>query len=651
MASENSTLGDLCEILNNGPLLQTMSLPKLVDFVTYATALRSDILLTQPAGHDPRVPPSYLSEGHRKFLSEALSVEEPTVCLCWDVLKGMIWENKMAERLSRSPLEGFKTFGRPYGLTYHTFYPPSSYCTNPRCIHQAPLKSAKQREVIYFTLAQGPVPAHAVDLYCTVCHTNYSYNYIVHGGRRNYYDELPQAIEVGEHHFVEQRLINTWLLAMLFSWTSATNCARAYNETFISPSSPNKTTHGQPHFITSDFRFAPILRPAHVWDAVVILCLLEDCSKQKTTLDVSDQEDQDQRFRLAMHTRNIRLQRYGLGQTLHRCNKCVRFFDRRNDGCGILKTRVVVTDGITIGRPCCSVHNCKNPLQKQYDRFCADPEHARLVTVCAIKDCDSTVLSGHLVCGNRLHLEFEARHRLHGQARIRQLAQLYNPNDEEEHNDSSHNGEEFFDIDDHNQIVGEDIGPSTFPLTPAAGHKRVRAIFGRKRTHGEQLLVGCCGIIIARATMYGAEGIHSVAEFIKQVFRHVPPPEHIFYDSNCLLARHVRGKDPFFDNIGLSVDVFHFDCKHSEADAYCQAHCNPRSFPELLNDNGSWYFNSSAAEQVNSWIGKYQSMCREMTAEKFDFFLDEMIMRRNEYTLASLQSQGYSPTYWELNEL
>ncbi|KAI0082897.1 hypothetical protein BDY19DRAFT_999125 [Irpex rosettiformis] len=117
------------------------------------------------------------------------------------------------------------------------------------------------------------------------------------------------------------------------------------------------------------------------------------------------------------------------------------------------------------------------------------------------------------------------------------------------------------------------------------------------------------------------------------------------------MVRNPANPDHFFDNVGLSVNVFHFNCKHSITDTYCRQHCDPRSFPELQNDDGSWYFNSSAAEQVNSWIGKYQSICREMVHEKFEFFLDEMIMRRNKVTLTKLKRDGHMPNYWTKEQL
>lgn len=125
-------------------------------------------------------------------------------------------------------------------------------------------------------------------------------------------------------------------------------------------------------------------------------------------------------------------------------------------------------------------------------------------------------------------------------------------------------------------------------------------------------------------------------------------PAHIFYDNNCNLRKHVMKEgDLFFADIGLTVDVFHFNCKHSTKDQYCQIHCNPAGFPELLGEDGvGWYFNSSAAEQTNAWLGGYHSICREMVAHKFNFFLDEMIIRHNRRVLGNLASMGHTPRHW-----
>jgi hypothetical protein len=42
------------------------------------------------------------------------------------------------------------------------------------------------------------------------------------------------------------------------------------------------------------------------------------------------------------------------------------------------------------------------------------------------------------------------------------------------------------------------------------GNRKIRAQFGRRRTHNEQTLVRPCGIICARATFYGAEAVSNV---------------------------------------------------------------------------------------------------------------------------------------------
>jgi len=120
-------------------------------------------------------------------------------------------------------------------------------------------------------------------------------------------------------------------------------------------------------------------------------------------------------------------------------------------------------------------------------------------------------------------------------------------------------------------------------------------------------------------------------------------PDHIFFDNNCSLAKHVKD-DPDFKNIGLSVDVFHFSCKHAVTDKFCQTHCNPANFPELLSEDGQgWYFNSSIAEQTNVWLGGFHAILREMHVDLYNFFLDEMIIRRNRLTKARLHEQGHCP--------
>ena len=124
--------------------------------------------------------------------------------------------------------------------------------------------------------------------------------------------------------------------------------------------------------------------------------------------------------------------------------------------------------------------------------------------------------------------------------------------------------------------------------------------------------------------------------------------EHIFFDNNCSIKKIVKN-DLVFHNVGLTVDVFHFNYKHSAADLFCQQNCNPAAYPELLGEGGKgWYFNSSIPEQTNAWLGGCQSICREMTAHHFNFFLDEMICQRNIITKSKLEKGGFKPKTWPI---
>jgi hypothetical protein len=123
-------------------------------------------------------------------------------------------------------------------------------------------------------------------------------------------------------------------------------------------------------------------------------------------------------------------------------------------------------------------------------------------------------------------------------------------------------------------------------------------------------------------------------------------PEHFVYDTNCDAKQQVLAHPAqwsWFLDVGMSVDVFHFLNKHDVRHTFCQEHCNPSMYPELMCPDGTWFFNTSVAEQTNVWFGGYHSVCREMTAVKFNFFLNEMIRLRNELTVAKLHAAAHNP--------
>ena len=84
----------------------------------------------------------------------------------------------------------------------------------------------------------------------------------------------------------------------------------------------------------------------------------------------------------------------------------------------------------------------------------------------------------------------------------------------------------------------------------------------------------------------------------------------------------------YSDTIALLVDIFHFKFKHKETDIECSLYCNPAHWTEL-HDGEKWRFNLLAAKQTNAWYGGFLAIVCDMQADRYEFFLDEMVKCQN----------------------
>ncbi|GJE94163.1 hypothetical protein PsYK624_103310 [Phanerochaete sordida] len=155
----------------------------------------------------------------------------------------------------------------------------------------------------------------------------------------------------------------------------------------------------------------------------------------------------------------------------------------------------------------------------------------------------------------------------------------------------------------------------------------------------------------SRSPLFGS----SVAMAAYEAYlHHGRKPNFFVFDNNCQMKRHLDANSHsdvsiWFRDIALPVDPFHFNSKHKVTDSFCRDFCNPESFDELRAEDGSskrYFFNTAIAEQTNSWLGHYHAILREMRASRFNFFLDEMIVRRNRGIIADLERSGDEPRTW-----
>lgn len=115
-------------------------------------------------------------------------------------------------------------------------------------------------------------------------------------------------------------------------------------------------------------------------------------------------------------------------------------------------------------------------------------------------------------------------------------------------------------------------------------------------------------------------------------------------DTNCVISSMLAAEhDTYFENCALPVDVFHYEGKHKKTDVWCTQNCNPMLWPELRTPEGQWRFNSSVAEQTNAWLGGFLPIVREMRVDRYNFFLDEMIRRRNIMMVSELRKRKSAP--------
>ncbi len=95
------------------------------------------------------------------------------------------------------------------------------------------LKKEECRQVVVYSI-KGACRAWSVHLYCPGkchpspsihsnkfsldCQTNYHHNFLVRDGMRTYYGGMPTYVQVGEHQFIEDRVITWWITSMLTGW-------------------------------------------------------------------------------------------------------------------------------------------------------------------------------------------------------------------------------------------------------------------------------------------------------------------------------------------------------------------------------------------------------------------------------------------------
>lgn len=281
-----------------------------------------------------------------------------------------------------------------------------------------------------------------------------------------------------------------------------------------------------------------------VWDAFVIVSLLDHHQAQGGKLQVPHDGDQKYHYTAAMCACTERIVIHGQEELLHACYGCMRIF-ASPDGT-LQSTEVIVTDGITVGRPCCAIPRCKNPLVTNHCRYCL--EHQNLECLCAMEGCSRAVTSDPKTgkpwkaCNDPVHAKMEAantKSSCSGKSKTQRnkIAKLNDAMDSSVHDIANEvesiplqDGDEWYE---HEIATGavrlvqasvttsmgvSDLAPNEpsdhVNSPPACSGKdapvKLKAVFRQQRTNNEQLIVRPCGIISGQGTMYHHEAVSNV---------------------------------------------------------------------------------------------------------------------------------------------
>jgi hypothetical protein len=141
------------------------------------------------------------------------------------------------------------------------------------------------------------------------------------------------------------------------------------------------------------------------------------------------------------------------------------------------------------------------------DRFC--PSHDHLNSICAVDNCSTPIEIGHATCALSNHRLLETEYRRKDKAFFQLIPNLQRPRVSNP-NDALGTAERAdFDITEEIQLAEDNPDPAC-PSKDPEGNRKLRALFGRRRSHNEQIVVAPCGMILIRKTFMGSETVPQV---------------------------------------------------------------------------------------------------------------------------------------------
>jgi hypothetical protein len=168
---------------------------------------------------------------------------------------------------------------------------------------------------------------------------------------------------------------------------------------------------------------------------------------------------------------------------------------------------------------------------------------------------------------------------------------------------------------------------------------RSRDHFIPPRIYCVETICAPCGVVVAWQKFQKAESPTNILKFLQLVYpKQDKRPAYICIDKACMVLKTVVNHPDYVNWLETSrfiVDAYHY-INHRGTDELCKKWCNPAplngSAPNLViterNAQGELYykraFNTQACEQLNAWLGGFETILKRMTPGNFNWFLHTM---------------------------
>ncbi|TFK38839.1 hypothetical protein BDQ12DRAFT_605108 [Crucibulum laeve] len=281
---------------------------------------------------------------------------------------------------------------------------------------------------------------------------------------------------------------------------------------------------------------------------------------------------------------------------------------------------MVVVDGIVIGPQHCAYDGCTADLANGHGGvFCAFHESAYGES-CRVHHCQNIKESDTQVCHQ--HQQEWSKHKFNQNQKtlsgIKRVLQWpgeqmpWQPN------------------------IARDVQAHDVP-TPDVQQKNY---FSASHFYCVETICAPCGVVIAWTKFDRAESSTNILEFLEAVYpTEDSRPDYVCIDKACMVLRSSisnRSWETWKKTTRFIVDSYHY-INHCKTDFLCHKWCNPApldgSAPNLVvgatGKNGEVYykqaFNTQACEQLNAWLGGFESILKRMTPSNFNWFLHTVL--------------------------